>query len=141
MKNLLVAALMMILCLAGCKKIKEDIQEKKALEIITNGQWRVSKLQRGTTVDYASDFAGYSFQFKSDEKVDAIKNFVVQKTGSWYPDATNYRITSAFPNDSEYPLPLLNGVWQLIDADINGNYVVATQTIAGELYTLRLDKV
>ena len=138
MKKMLVA-LLMITSLAGCKKIKENIQEKKALDIITNGQWKVAKLQRGSTTDYASDFAGYSFQFKSNETVDAIKNSAVQKTGTWHPDAANYRISATFPVDTVYPLPLLNGVWQLIDA--GDNYVVATQTIAGELYTLQLDKV
>jgi hypothetical protein len=139
MKKLLVA-LMIITSLAGCKKLKEDIQEKKALDIITNGQWKVSRFNSSTT-DYTADFAGYSFQFKSDEKVDAIKNSVIQKTGSWYADATNYRIGSTFPIDAVHPLPLLNGVWQIIDADQGGSYVKATQMIGGELYTLQLDKV
>jgi hypothetical protein len=139
MKKLLVA-LMMITSLASCKKIKENIQEKKALDIITSGQWKVTRFNSPTT-DYTADFAGYSFQFKSNETVDAIKNAAVQKTGSWYADATNYRITSTFPSDAVHPLPLLNGVWQLIDADENGNYVKATLMISGELYTMQLDKV
>ena len=131
---------MMITSLAGCKKIKENIQEKKALDLITNGQWKVTRFNSSTT-DYTADFAGYSFQFKTDEKVDAIKNFTVQKTGTLYADATNYRINSTFPTDAAHPLPLLNGEWQLIDADQGGNYVKATQMISGELYTLQLDKV
>jgi hypothetical protein len=139
MKKLLVA-LMMIISLAGCKKIKENIQEKRALDIITNGQWKVSRFNSSTT-DHTADFAGYSFQFKSNETVDAIKNSAVQKTGAWYPDATNYRISATFPSDAIQPLPLLNGVWQLVDADQGGNYVKATQMIGGELYTLQLDKV
>lgn len=136
----MLAALMMITLLAGCKKIKENIQEKKALDIITSGQWKVTRLNSATQ-DYAADFAGYSFQFKSNNKVDAIKNSTVQKTGDWYGDGNNYTITSTFPNDAIHPLPLLNGEWQIIDADQAGNYVKATQMIAGELYTLQLDKV
>ena len=139
MKKFLIA-LVVLTSLAGCKKIKEDIQEKRALDIITSGQWKVSVFKSATT-DYTSDFAGYSFHFKTNETVDAIKNSVVQKTGSWYADATNYRITSTFPTDAAHPLPLLNGVWQLVDADEGGNYVKATQMISGELYTLQLDKV
>jgi hypothetical protein len=139
MKNLMIA-LMVFTSLVGCKKIKEDIQEKRALDIITSGQWKVSVFKSSTT-DYTTDFAGYSFQFKTNETVDAIKNSVVQKTGSWYADATNYTINSTFPSDAAYPLPLLNGVWQLVDADQGGNYVKATQMISGELYTLQLDKV
>ena len=139
MKKFLIA-LVVFTSLVGCKKIKEDIQEKKAFDIITNGQWKVTMFKSSAT-DYTADFTGYSFQFKTDEKVDAIKNSIVQKTGTWYADATNYRINSTFPNDSVHPLQLLNGVWQIIDADQAGNYVKATQTIAGELYTLQLDKV
>ena len=131
---------MVITSLASCKKIKENIQEKKALDIITNGQWKVTRFNSSTT-DYTADFAGYSFQFKPDEKVDAIKNSAVQKTGTWHPDVTNYRINAYFPTDATHPLPLLNGEWQLIDADTNGNYVKATRIISGELYTMQLDKV
>lgn len=137
MKQLLVA-LLMIISLASCKKIKENIQEKQVLKFITSGQWKVSILQKGS-VDYSPDFTGYSFQFKSTEVVDAIKNANIQKTGTWHPDATNYTITSNFPADAVYPLGLLNGTWQIVDG--GDNYVVATQTINGELYTLRLDKV
>jgi hypothetical protein len=138
MKKMLVAV-MVITSLVGCKKLKENIQEKKALDIITNGQWKVSRFNSSTT-DYTADFTGYTFQFKSNETVDAIKNSAVQKTGTWYPDATNYRIGASFPSDAIYPLSLLNGVWQLVDADQGGNYVKATQIISGELYTLQLDK-
>jgi len=139
MKKLL-AVLIVIISLIGCKKIKENIQEKKALDIITDGQWKVTRFNSATS-DYTSAFAGYSFQFKTNETVDAIKNSAVQKTGTWYADATNYRITSTFPSDAVHPLPLLNGIWQLVDADQGGNYVKATQMISGELYTLQLDKV
>src|SRR5215217_5033821 len=132
MKKLLISSLM-FLCLAGCKKIKENIQEKKVLDFITSGQWAVTKYQKGSIADYASDYTGYSFKFNSTETVDAIKNATIQKSGTWHPDATIYTITAAFPNDAVYPLPLLNGVWQLVDG--GDNYAVATQTIGGELYT------
>ena len=135
MKKLLVA-LIMITSLSGCKKIKENIQEKRALDIITSGQWKVTVFKSSAT-DYTADFTGYSFQFKTDEKVDAIKNSTVQKTGSWYADANNYRIIAAFPSDSVHTLTLLDGEGQLIDADQGGNYVKATQMIGGELYTLQ----
>ena len=136
MKYMLVALL--TLSLASCKKIKEDIQEKKVLNFITSGQWKVSKFEKGSA-DNTAYFAGYQFQFKSTEVVDAIKNGTVEKSGSWHPDATNYTITSKFPGDAAYPLPLLNGTWQIVDG--GDNYVVATQTVNGELYKLQLDKV
>lgn len=133
----LTAALLITIALLSCKKIKENIQEKKVLDFITTGQWKVSSLEKGS-VDYGVDFTGYQFQFKANEIVDAIKNGSVQKSGSWHPDGINYTITSNFPADALHPLPLLNGIWKIIDG--GDNFVVATQTINGELYRLRLDK-
>ena len=77
MKSLPIVALM-IVSLVSCKKIREDIQEKQVLNFITSGQWKVTKLTKGS-IDYAGDFLGYQFQFKTDETVDAIKNGAVQK--------------------------------------------------------------
>ena len=56
MKSFLVLALIMF-SLTGCKKIKENIQEKQVLNFITNGQWKVVKLTKGST-DFAADFFG-----------------------------------------------------------------------------------
>ena len=136
MKSFLVLALMMF-SLAGCKKIKENIQEKQVLNFITNGQWKVVKLTKGST-DFAADFLGYQFQFKTNETVDAIKDGIVQKTGTWLPDAINYTITSYFPTGSPNPLPLLDGEWKIVDG--GDNFVVATKIDNGELNELRLEK-
>jgi hypothetical protein len=136
--NRLLFLSLLLFSLAGCKKIKENIQEKKVLDFITSGQWRVASFEKGG-VNYASDFTGYQFQFKKNDAVDALKNGVVEKTGTWLADANNYTITSTFPADASYPLQLLNGVWLIIDGD--ETYVVATKTVNGNLETLRLDKV
>ena len=136
MKSLPIVALM-IVSLVSCKKIREDIQEKQVLNFITSGQWKVTKLSKGS-IDYAGDFLGYQFQFKTDETVDAIKNGAVQKKGTWLPDAINYTITSAFPADAPHPLLLLNGTWKIVDG--GDNFVVATKTENGELNELRLEK-
>lgn len=136
--NRFLLILLFVSSLTGCKKIKENIEERKVLDFITSGQWKVTTLTKGST-DYSADFAGYQFQFKSNDAVDAIKNGVVQKTGYWMGNATNYTITSSFPADSLPPLPLLNGIWQIIDG--GDNFVVATKSENGVLNTLRLDKV
>lgn len=137
MKHYLIAALM-IVSLASCKKIKENIQEKQVLTFITNGQWRVAKLTQ-ESVDFTGDFSGYQFQFKSNEVVDAIKNGTVQNTGSWHPDPINYTITSAFAGNALHPLPLLNGTWKIVDG--GDNFVKATKTENGKFNELRLEKV
>jgi hypothetical protein len=131
-------ALLLLSLLTGCKKVKENIQEKKVLDFITDGQWKVTQLLKGST-DYVADFAGYQFQFKTNNFVDAIKNGTVQKTGTWQGDAINLTITSAFPADAVHPLPLLNGVWKIVDG--GNDFVVATKDENGELSRLRLEKV
>ena len=130
-------ALLLLSLLTGCKKVKENIQEKKVLDFITDGQWRVTQLLKGST-DYVADFAGYQFQFKTNNFVDAIKNGTVQKTGTWQGDAINFTITSAFPADAVHPLSLLNGLWKIVDG--GNDFVVATKDENGELSRLRLEK-
>ena len=55
----------MIVSLASCKKIKENIQEKQVLNFITNGQWKITKLTQGSDY-YTGDFSGYQCQFKTN---------------------------------------------------------------------------
>jgi len=136
--NRFLFALLLIFSLTNCKKIKEDIQEKKVLDFITNGQWKIIELTKGS-IDYVADFTGYQFQFKTNNFVDAIKSGVIQKTGTWEGDVTNYTITSTFPGDTVYPLTLLNGVWQIVDG--SDNYVKATKNEGGELSILKLEKI
>lgn len=130
--------LLLLSTFSGCKKIKDNIEEKKVLDFITEGQWKVTTLTKGSA-DYSADFGGYNFQFKTNNIVDAIKNGTVQKTGSWQGNATNYTINSSFPADALHPLPLLNGTWQIVDG--GSTFVVATKSDNGELSTLRLDRV
>ena len=74
--------LLLLFSLTNCKKIKEDIQEKKVLDFITNGQWKIIELTKNS-IDYVGDFTGYQFQFKTNNFVDAIKSGTIQKTGTW----------------------------------------------------------
>jgi len=131
-------ALLLVSSLTGCKKIKENIQEKKVLDFITTGQWKVASLIKGGA-DYSADFSSYQFQFKSNNTVDAIKSGVVQKSGSWEGDAINYTIKSSFPADAQLPLPYLNGTWQITDGGTD--FVVASKTENGVISSLRLEKV
>jgi hypothetical protein len=136
--NRLLLALLLIFSLTNCKKIKEDIQEKKVLDFITNGQWKIIELTKGS-IDYVGDFTGYQFQFKTNNFVDAIKGGMIQKTGTWQGDVTNFTITSNFPVDTVFPLTLLNGNWLIVDG--SDNYVKATKNEGGELSVLKLEKI
>ena len=107
------------------------------LDAMTSGYWKVVSFKTGA-VDVSSDFSGYKFQFKENLTVDAINQTTVEKTGSWNADTNAKTITSTFLNASN-PLILLNGTWQITRSD--WTFVEASQTVNGELRSLRLEKI
>ena len=129
-KNFIVIILVL---LAGCIKKK---QEDLVVNAMVEGQWKVTKFIKGSS-EITPDFATYKFQFKTNFTVDAINNGTVEKTGSWNADATSQTITSNFTNTGR-PLTLLNGTWQITNN--SWTWVEATQSLNGELYSLRLEK-
>jgi hypothetical protein len=129
-KNFIVIILVL---LAGCIKKK---QEDLVVNAMVEGQWKVTKFIKGSS-EITPDFATYKFQFKTNFTVDAINNGTVEKTGSWNADATSQTITSNFTNTGP-PLTLLNGTWQITNN--SWTWVEATQSLNGELYSLRLEK-
>jgi hypothetical protein len=131
MKNIYPVVLLFIL--TGCLKKK---QEDMVIDAMVNGQWKVTNFNKGGS-DVTTDFATYSFQFKTNLTVDAINNGSVEKTGSWNADATAQTITSNFTNATN-PLALLNGTWKITNN--SWTWVEAKQTVNSELLTLRLDK-
>ena len=129
----IVYVLVFVFLLAGCiKKKQEDI----VINAMVDGQWKVTNFVKGST-NITTDFASYKFQFKSNFTVDAINNGTVEKTGSWNADATTQTITSTFVNAAN-PLIFLNGTWQITNN--SWTWVNATQSLNGELLTLRLEK-
>ncbi len=127
-----------ILAVSGCrlKKTQEQIAEDIIVKAMTDGRWTVTVYNDGT--DYLSEFNGYEFQFKSDHTVDAIKNALTEKTGTWLGDGLAMTISSQFPSGSNPTLLRLNGVWKVVNN--NWTWVKATQTINGKLTTLELQK-
>jgi hypothetical protein len=129
----LLYALIFLFITTGCiKKKQEDI----VIDAMVNGQWKVTNFNKGGT-DKTPDFATYKFQFKTNFTVDAINNGSLEKTGSWNADAGAQTITSSFSN-AVSPLVLLNGTWKITNN--SWTWVVAQQTLNGELLNLRLDK-
>lgn len=127
---------MALLLLAGCLKTKEQIKEDMVIKALTDGQWRMTNFTRSGN-NITSDFAPYRFQFRANNTVEAINNGAIEKTGSWSADPTARTISSSFSNAAA-TLLLLNGTWQMTK---NGwTFVEATQTVGGEILTLRLDK-
>lgn len=103
---------------------------------MTDGQWVITNFKQSGN-DITSNFDGYKFQYYSNETVDAIKNGVVEKKGTWKGDINNMSISAQFDNVSA-PLTLINGNWHI---DNNSwTFVVASQTSGTETKTLRLEK-
>ena len=126
-------AVIFLFFLVACIKKK---QEDMVVNAMVEGQWKITKFITGAT-DITTDFASYKFQFKTNFTVDAINNGTVENTGTWNADATTQTITSNFTNAGS-PLTFLNGTWQITNN--SWTWVEATQTVNGQLYSLRLDK-
>ncbi len=124
-----------VLCF-GCAKTAENIQEDIVIKAMTDGQWRITNFTKAGT-DRTADFAPYRFQFRSNNTVEAINNGTVEKTGNWQADPLAKTISSSFTNAAA-PLMLLNGTWTITKN--SWTFVEATQTLNGEILTLRLDK-
>jgi hypothetical protein len=126
--------LFFLILMAGCKREKQA--ENLVVQAMVNGQWKVTSFKKGGT-DLTTSFASYKFQFKTDFTVEAINNGSLEKTGSWNADASAQTITSNFTNALN-PLVLLNGTWKITNN--SWTWVEASQTVNGELMSLRLDK-
>jgi hypothetical protein len=128
--------ILIVICFISCKKAQQQIQTNYALQAITDGQWKVTSYKQGTG-DSTAAFAAYKFQFKTNYTVDAIKNGIVENTGTWIADLNAQTITSNF-NNPLHPLELLNGTWQITNS--SQTFVEAKMNVNNELRTLRLDK-
>jgi hypothetical protein len=135
----IILILTLISSVTGCNKIKEKIIETQALQFITVGQWKVVDFKEGG-IDYSTEFLPYSFQFRTNQTVDAIKNGATEISGTWTGSNANSVVTiqSAFPQNAPSPLPFLNGTFIIDDAGLN--YVIASKTQNGVSSSLRLEK-
>src|SRR5437773_1058814 len=133
------SAFILITCLSlfSCHKAVENAAENAILNAMTDGQWVITSFTTNGT-DITADFNGYKFQYYRNYTVDAIKNAVVEKTGTWQADAVGMNISGNFPN-AVNPLVLINGTWHITDN--SWTFVKATMTIGSETRTLRLDKL
>jgi len=133
----IVGILILTVLFSGCKKTIEQVQEDLVLKAMTDGQWQITNfINNGTTI--SADYANYKFQYFSNKTVDAIKNGIVEKTGTWDGNASTMT-TSANFTGAIYPLDLINGNWNITKN--SWIYVEATQNIGGNTKFMRLDKL
>lgn len=125
------------LLLSGCKKSIEKLKENAVISAMTEGQWVIKSFVKNGTI-ITSDFDGYKFQFYSNNTVNALKNNIVEKTGTWNGDITTMTIAAEFPNVL-LPLSQINGNWHIDDN--SWTFVVASKNSGSETKTMRLEKL
>ena len=127
--------LFLLLFFFNCNK--EEMAKNAVINAMTTGYWKVINFKTGST-SVTTNFAAYKFQFKENLTVDAINNTVVENTGTWTADPNAKTITSNFPNANS-TLSLLNGTWLITNN--SWSFVEASQTVGGEIRSLRLEKL
>jgi hypothetical protein len=135
MKKFFVLAGLLFL-FGGCKKTIEAIAQDAVINAMTDGQWAITSFTQNGT-DITTNFSGYKFQYFSNKTVNAIKNGIVERTGTWDGNATTMTTSADFPG-APAPLSLINGTWHIDDN--SWTYVAATQINGSEKKTMRLDK-
>ena len=123
--------------LFSCKKKVDEVKQDALVDLMVSGQWAVTSFTINSN-DITADFSGYKFQYYRDKTVSAIKNNVVEKTGTWDGDIAT-RTTWANFNLPPYPLGMINGSWNIVDSGLT--YVIASQTSGTDVKIMRLDKI
>ena len=126
-----------LIVFASCKKTVDNVKEDLVVKAMTDGEWTLTKFTMNG-MDITTDFSGYKFKYYSDKTVDAIKNNILEKKGTWDGNSSSMTTWANFTGAS-YPLNLINGSWHI---DRNSwIYVEASQTIGTDTKTMRLDKL
>ena len=132
----IIAFIVIVVLLTGCKKSIENIQEDLVIKAMTDGQWAVTNFTHNG-INITSDFTPYKFKYYSNKTVDAINNGSVENTGTWDGDAHTMTTSANFSN-AAYPLNLVNGSWHIDNSSWTS--VVASQNVGTETKTMRLEK-
>ncbi len=127
----------LVVGLGSCKKAVDNAQENAAFEIITNGQWVVTKFDVGTEPKL-SEYNGFVFQFFNTGVVKAMKSGNPDIDGNWSVRTDVAAINSNFPGQGD-PLRRFNGTWLLTRT--TETTVQAIKDEAGVTYTLGLRKL
>lgn len=128
-----------LLTFASCEKVKQQVQETVAEDLIvtvmTSGRWLVDVFTVAA-VDVKPEFSGYEFQFLKDGSVEAIKSTTTVK-GTWKSDKSAMTIQASFPPGNT-SLQRLNYTWYI--SKTGTTFVEASSQQNGVVSTMRLIK-
>jgi hypothetical protein len=136
-KGFLILMVTIVSSLFSCKKAVDTVQQNVAFDIITNGQWIVTRFDVGTTPK-SSEYADFVFQFFSNGVVTAKKAGNPDINGNWSVRTDVAAINSNFPGQED-PLRRFNGTWLLTRT--TETTVQAIRDEAGQTLTLGLRKL
>jgi hypothetical protein len=139
-KSLITLSLALILLtFASCEKVKQQVQETVAEDLIvtimTSGRWVVDVFTVAA-VDVKQEFSGYEFQFLKDGSVEAIKSTTTVK-GTWKSDKTALTIQASFPPGNS-SLQRLNYTWYITKSGTT--FVEARSEQNGAISSMKLVK-
>lgn len=139
-KSLITLSLALILLtFASCEKVKQQVQETVAEDLIvtimTSGRWVVDVFTVAG-VDVKQEFSGYEFQFLKDGSVEAIKSTTTVK-GTWKSDKTALTIQAGFPPGNS-SLQRLNYTWYITKSGTT--FVEARSEQNGAISSMKLVK-
>ena len=139
-KSLVTLSLALILLtFASCEKVKQQVQETVAEDLIvtimTSGRWVVDVFTVAA-VDVKQEFSGYEFQFLKDGSVEAIKSTTTVK-GTWKSDKTALTIQASFPPGNS-SLQRLNYTWYITKSGTT--FVEARSEQNGAISSMKLVK-
>lgn len=135
MKHLLMTFVLMLL-LGSCKKVKENIEEEAALNLLDGTKWKITSYTKGST-DLSADFSPYVFRFNKDLTVDALRNNSTESTGTWQGDIASQTISAYFPS-AGHPLLLLNATWTITESTTRS--LTANTGGGADLRQLKMEK-
>jgi hypothetical protein len=135
MKKSISILIVLTLVFFSCKKAVQKQEENAALNIMTNGTWRVTQYLQDS-VDITSTLSQYTFQFYANGTVTGT-NGSIMVTGTWTTNIANRTITSTFPAGSG-AVNELNAVWTITDSSTD--YVIAITTLNSITDNLKLQK-
>jgi hypothetical protein len=98
----------------SCKKFIEQQEQNAIINLVTNGQWKVTGYIDHQKDTLTNDFAGYLFQFNENGTVYGTR-FGQQTNGTFTVNISAKSITSNFPT-ATYPITLLNYTWTITDS-------------------------
>lgn len=138
-KSFSLVLLLFLLSGWGCKKTVDTIKEDLMIKLITTNTWKVVRYMQGSS-NITAHFSAYEFKFNKNGNVDAVKNGLVESTGTWLGSETTQSITSSFPASASDTLQRLSGVWLITNTKSNPWRVFSHRFEGGKELILDLEE-